>query len=149
MVASNIRIETLTRAAEEIGVEIEVDPLSGSGKRFRVKIRPKVPAEAYTPGGRRRKGEKGDAPYQRTSAAVMFRENRRVHAVCWHGFRDFFRACFAVEPEARFYTALDKWKGSADFEARYRESGCRNIGVPIAPVFAAEACRCGEEGYAG
>ena len=148
MIASGITREALESAARAVGVRVEISTLSGSGLRHRVKVSPDVPAEAYAPSGRRRRGERGDSPYQRTSAAVMFHENRRVHAVCWHGFRDFFRACFASAPAATFRTALDTWRGAEDFEARYRASGHRNIGAPIAPVCAAEACRCGEEGFA-
>jgi hypothetical protein len=148
MLASKVTREALESAAAECGVRVEISTLSGSGLRHRVKVLPKVPAEAYTPSGRRKRGTRGDAPYQRTSAAVMFREGARVHAVCWHGFRDFFRAVYRREPGAIFRTALDTWRGAEDFEARFRASGHRNIGAPIAPVCAAEACRCGEEGLA-
>jgi len=96
---------------------------------------------------RRWKDERGDAHYQRESAGYG-NAGRRVHAVCWHGFRDYFRAVFSKAPDAVFRTAYDTWRGSDDFEARYRESGHRNIGSPIAPVSAAEACRCLEAGLA-
>ena len=149
MQASGITREQLEQAATQVGVSIETDSKNQKGTRHRVKLYPSVPASAMTKGGRRRKGEAGDAPYQRTSASIMFYDNRRVHAVCWHGFRDFFRACFEQEPNAVFRTALDTWKGSEDFEARFAASGHKNIGSQVAPCFAAEACRCGEEGYAG
>jgi len=148
MIASGILREALESAAAECGVRVDINTLSGSGKRHRVKVYPLVSADAYTAGGRRKRGERGDAKYQRTSALVMFHENRRVHAVCWHGFRDFFRACFRLAPDATFKTALDHWRGSADFEARYRASEHRNIGSPVAPVCAAEACRCPLSGFA-
>lgn len=148
MLASKITREALESAAAAVGVRVEISTLSGSGLRHRVKLYPIVPAEALTPSGRRKRGERGDARYQRTSAAVMFREGRRVHAVCWHGFRDFFRAVYRRAPGAIFRTALDTWRGSEDFEARYRASGVRNVGAQIAPVCAAEACRCGEQGIA-
>ena len=99
--------------------------------------------------GRRWKDERGDSRYQRTSASIMFHEDRRVHAVCWHGFRDYFRAVYMRVPGAVFRTAMDTWKGSEDFEARFRASGHKNIGSQAAPVCAAEACRCPSSGYAG
>jgi hypothetical protein len=71
-----------------------------------------------------------------------------VSAVCWHGFRDFFRAVFAQVPEAVFQTAVDTWRGSEDFEARFPASGHRNIGPQIAPVMMADACRCPDRGIA-
>lgn len=145
MIASNVTRETLEAAAAEVGVSISVGALSGSGRRHGVRLYPSVPADCYTPSGRRKRGERGDAPYQRESVGYGT-AGRRVHAVCWHGFRDFFRAVFRREPEARFYTALDTWRGSADFEARFRASGFRNVGPPIAPGSVASACRCPEAG---
>jgi hypothetical protein len=146
MIASNVSLQTLVDAAADIGVEIEASALSASGRRFRVKVSPKVGAEQRTESGRRKRGENGDSAYQRVSWDGA---ERRVHAVCWHGFRDFFRAVFSVEPEARFYTAYDKWLGSEDFEARFRFSGHKNIGSMFSPMLAADACRCPDRGYAG
>lgn len=143
MIASNVTREVLVRAAEAVGVRAEIKPLSGSGRRFRVKLYPVVGPELRTSSGRRR----GDAKYQRTSACVQ-REGRRVHAVCWHGFRDYFRAVFKAAPDAVFRTMTDTWRGAADFEARYRASGARHVGSRMATVCAAEVCRCGEEGMA-
>jgi hypothetical protein len=147
MLASKITAETLRAAADQVGVKVDITTLSGSGLRHRVKVLPIVPPECYTPAGHRRKGDKGNAPYQRESVGY-FTGGRRVHAVCWHGFRDFFRAAFAIEPNAIFRTALDTWNGSADFEARYRKSGYKTKGPPIAPASEVDACRCSEAGEA-
>lgn len=148
MIASNIERSSLEAAAAEVGVKIELDALSNTGMRHRVKLYPIVRPDCFKPNGRRWGGEAGDCKYQRLSAGYGNALENRVHAVCWHGFRDFFRACFRHRPDARFYTAMDKWLGSADFEARFRASGSRNIGCAMEPVAAAEACRCGEEGMA-
>ena len=95
--------------------------------------------------GRRWKDERGDGPYQRESIGFHTGGRRvRVSAVCWHGFRDFFRAVYRREPGAVFRTSVDTWHGSEDFESRYRESGHRNIGSQAAPVTMASACRCPE-----
>jgi hypothetical protein len=51
---------------------------------------------------------------------------------------------FEHEPDTVFRTALDTWNGSADFEARFRESGWRNIGSQFMPQNTADACDCGE-----
>lgn len=138
--------ESRTRLCPICGVKTRIKSESASG--LLVGECSDAAPPARWAGYRRWKDERGDSPYQRISAAVMFREGRRVHAVCWHGFRDFFRAVFKKEPEATFHTALATWKGSKHFEANYRESGHRNIGSQMAPVYAAEACRCGEEGMA-
>ena len=146
MIATGISKEQLEQAAASINVAVDVRPTSGSGRRHRVKVNPLVPSTCYTPSGARKRGEAGNAPYQRISWQA---NGRRCHAVCWHGFRDFFRACFALAPEATFRTAMDTWKGRDDFEARFAASGHRNVGSQSAPMCAAEACVCGEEGYAG
>lgn len=148
MIASKVNAQTLTDAATAIGVRADVETLNAKGTRHRVKLYPIPPATAYTASGRRRKGDAGDAPYQR-EAVGFGSAGRRVHAVCWHGFRDYFRAVYRVEPLAVFRTAVDTWRGSEDFEARHRESGFRNIGPPIAPVEMVNACRCPESGCVG
>lgn len=94
---------------------------------------------------RRWPDERGDTRYQRESVSYS-NAGRRVHAVCWHGFRDYFRAVYRYEPRAWFRTSVDTWRGAEDFEARFRESGYHNIGPRIAPVELASACRCPEAG---
>jgi hypothetical protein len=97
--------------------------------------------------GKRWKDERGDSPFQRESVGYGS-ASRRVHAVCWHGFRDFFRAVYRREPGAVFRTAVATWRGSDDFEARYRASGHKNVGSQAVPVAMAEACRCPDSGRA-
>jgi len=145
MQAKNITAAQLQAAADEIGVMIDSRPLNAKGTRHQVKVSPRVSQDACTASGRRRSGTAGDTPYQRISASP-FNAGRRVHAVCWHGFRDFFRACYARAPETVFRTTLDTWKGQADFEARYPESAAINWGSLAAPVAACNACRCPDTG---
>lgn len=134
MIAKNVSREILEAAAEEIGVRIKnISALNMKGTRWRVSLQPGE-----------WKDEDGDRKYQRISPST----GRRVYAVCWHGFRDFFRACFRQAPDAVFQTALNTWRGSEDFELRYRDSGHRNVGSMMAPCSAAEACVCPESGYA-
>lgn len=136
MQAKNITREQLEHAAECIGVTVDVRTLNNAGTRHQVKVNPGETRDAD-----------GDRKYQRISPS-QFQNGRRVAAVCWHGFRDFFRECFKAAPDAVFRTAMDTWNGSADFEARYRESGHRNVGSQMYPMTAAEACRCPESGMA-
>jgi len=98
--------------------------------------------------GRRWPDERGDGKYQRLSSGYGRALEHRVFAVCWHGFRDFLRAVYRLEPNAVFYTAFDTWRGSEDFEARYQDSGFRNIGSQAMPISACEACRCPGAGHA-
>jgi hypothetical protein len=168
MLASGITRQAIEEAAASIGVRADVSTINAKGTRHRVKLYPIVPPEAYrvvrskgcpartclagepcyhAPRMRRHSDSRGDAPYQRESVGYG-NAGRRVHAVCWHGFRDFFRACFERFPDAVFRTSLDVWRGSADFEARFRDSGHRNVGPRIAPVSIVDACRCPDVGCA-
>ena len=146
MIASHVSRDVLKRAAQVVGVRADITTLSSSGQRHRVKLYPVVPSSAFTSKGRRKSGEKGDAPYQRESVGYGS-AGRRVSAVCWHGFRDYFREVFSQTQGAHFYTSVSTWRGSEDFEARYRQSGYKNIGPPVRPVAMASACRCPESGY--
>ena len=158
MQASKVQRATIEAAAAEIGVAVDITTQNSAGTRHRVKLNSNPPDSAYRPACkwhreqgraeacrcRRWNDERGDAPYQRSDVRG---NDRRVNAVCWHGFRDFFRAVYRIEPGAVFHTAFDTWRGSEDFELRFRESGHRNIGSQMCPMAAAEACRCPQSGY--
>jgi hypothetical protein len=155
MLAKNVTREILESAASKVGVSLDITSLNQKGTRHRVKVN-SLPTEgnyrtATAKDGTtypvRFKDERGDAPYQRESVGYGL-AGRRVSAVCWHGFRDLFRAVFAQVPEAVFATAVDTWRGSEDFEQRFPASGHRNIGPQIAPVMMADACRCPDRGIA-
>lgn len=120
--ASNVRLSTLEVAAYEVGVTLDTSP---KGRQYRVKVNPGKPNK-----------------YQRINAVT----GRKVNAVCWHGFRDFFLAVYRIEPGAKFVTQVDTWNGSADFEARFRESGYRNVGSMMYPVRAIDNCTCPDSG---
>lgn len=148
MIATKVSADVLRRAAEKIGVEAEIETVNQKGTRHRVKLFPLVTEDHLcTKSGRRIEGEKGDAAYQRESTGYGT-AGRRVNAVCWHGFRDYFRAVFAEAPEATFRTSLNTWRGSEDFEKRFLASGYKNIGPRIAPVSIVDACRCPDRGRA-
>lgn len=51
-----------------------------------------------------------------------YRRGRRVHAVCWHGHRDWMRAVFAQCPDALIATQLITYLNAADFEDRHRDT---------------------------
>lgn len=74
-------------------------------------------------------------------------KQRRVHAVCWHGHRDFFRSLFQVAPDASVKTAWAQYNAS-NFEDVFPETGWRNIGSQILPCYACEACDCPDSGSA-
>ena len=67
---------------------------------------------------------------------------RRIHAVCWHGHRDFFRALYALCPEAVIVTALARYEGAAHFERTFPATGATNLGSRAQPMPANRACDC-------
>jgi len=69
---------------------------------------------------------------------------RRVNAVCWHGHRDFMYKMFDKFPHATLKTSIVTYKGLDDFTEKFNETGWKNVGPMIAPVFYREACKCEE-----
>ena len=126
MIASHVTSEILESAATKVGVRAEIRPLNSKGTRFNVKLYPVVTPAMCKPGrlqdgnlgrtDRRYTGEQGDAKYERESVGYSS-AGRRVNAVCWHGFRDFFRAVYEQDSAVTFRTAVDTWKNAADFRA--------------------------------
>ena len=120
----------IEQIAESVGVTIYEHRDVGKAQQFQLR-----------PLDERRDGVK---KYQRRSASP-FDTERKVHAVCWHGHRDFMRALLDRDPDARIksgrYGNLD-WRGWQDFEDRFEMSGYIDIGAPIMPVQMREACFC-------
>lgn len=117
--------------AAEVGVRIHADDISKDGRawNFRLALDTSIP-----------KKESG-YKYQRTSAS-MFHEGRRVAAVCWHGHRDFMRAIFARDPDARIKSHFADYRGARDFEDSFPSTAHRNVGSLMYPMFAKDVCTC-------
>jgi hypothetical protein len=69
----------------------------------------------------------------------------RIHAVCWHGHRDFMRALFDFDSEARLTTAMADYRSREGFNELYPATAWRNIGSQINPLDYANACDCGAD----
>lgn len=106
--------QEIRAAAKAVGVELFGWPnghvsQDGRALRFRLSVDRTQP-----------RGENGELPYQRISQSRMSGiRGRRIAAVCWHGHRDFMRALFRTNPEARIKTALADYRGSEDFERKF------------------------------
>jgi hypothetical protein len=72
-------------------------------------------------------------------------KQRRVHAVCWHGHRDFFRFLFQADSRCVVTTAWAKYTAE-NFESTFPATGYRNTGSQMYPMIAAEACDCPDAG---
>ena len=99
----------------------DIESLNPKGSRFRVKLGVANSREKY---GRRS------------------HSGRRVAALCWHGFRDYFIALFDESPDAVVRTAQATYKGRDGFEASFEATGCVNIGSMAQPMPYFEACDC-------
>jgi hypothetical protein len=113
--------------ADEVGVTLYNRRKDGRALRF--SLRP--PGEKI----------EGDYKYQRTSASG-FHDERRVHAVCWHGHRDYMLAIFKREPEARIKTMWADYRGMDNFMDKYPQTAYQNVGSMMYPRRAYEICNC-------
>lgn len=82
------------------------------------------------------------ARYQRKG--ICNRE-RACAAVCWHGFRDFFRELYRLSPNAYIKTGLALYRNSESFEKVFPGTAFRNIGSTYSPLQISDACWCGQE----
>jgi hypothetical protein len=68
------------------------------------------------------------APYRRKSlherrkADGSFYYPTIAGAVCWHGHRDFFRALYALAPDAEIRTGKATYRGRDHFERTHRDT---------------------------
>jgi hypothetical protein len=123
MVVRKVDKQTLEAAARSVHVSLY--DFKSEGKGFRFTLKP----------------DKGDKDrYKRTSASY-FNQGRRVHAVCWHGYRDYMREVFKTNPDAIFVTAKARYKGSEHFEQIHEQTNT-NIGAPICPMLYTDTCDC-------
>lgn len=71
-----------------------------------------------------------------------YKFERKVNAVCWHGFRDFMREVYQVNSQAVIVTAVIRYDSLAHFERLYPDTGYVNIHSHAKPLYYRDACRC-------
>lgn len=129
MLIRKTNAKAIVGAAIQVGVRVDFSLTGnsrGGGQTFSVKVSPGEDRERW----------------RRVS-----RQGRRIHAVCWHGFRDFFRALYEVTPLAVCKTMYATYDGIEGFEETFPATGWRNIGSSMYPLNAQDACICGEGSY--
>lgn len=141
MLIKNIDPVDLITAAHEIPVGLPYTPYEAEGG-YRARFVPDR-NEEY-------KKENGHYRYQRRSAG-WHNPERKIFALCWHGYREVLREIFKLSPKSKIYTALAKKAGipcytSQNFEEVFEQTGHIEIGAPIMPIQAREACFCSETG---
>lgn len=126
--------DEIRAVATSVGVRIHSD-WNGSGIRkdgcawnFRLAL------------GDEKRGDSG-RKYQRTSTSY-FNEGRKIAAVCWHGHRDFMLALYEHDPNARIKTHWADYRGVEDFREKFGNTGYRNVGSMMYPMFAKDICTC-------
>lgn len=69
----------------------------------------------------------------REHGARLSASGRHTPSVSWEAHRDFMRAVFEQDANARIETGLAIYRGSDDFEAKYLATGHKNIGSQMHP----------------
>lgn len=67
---------------------------------------------------------------------------RRIKAACWHAYRDVLIEVFAINPDARVYTAMAKYKGVDSFNEQFPRTADQNIGSMASPAYMPDLCEC-------
>jgi len=119
--------DTLKEIKSRLNIEIDFNSISSNC--YRVKLVKK----------------KENKNYQRTG----FYNNkngtpRKVNAICWHGFRDFFKELYKHYSTLRVVTANTTYTSIFDFYKNYNQTGYKNIGSMIQPLQYNKACLCDE-----
>lgn len=146
MRASNVSEFQLRQAANQTGVVL--NEVRCIGRQIQFTIRPDraidKPKDGF-PSRRYQLVRSSAFPYSRGAMGVRRDGRRNVWAVCWHGHREFFRALFAIAPEAIVRVAATGQRYTAEnFEETHVPTGGQNIGSRIEPLYRSEACDCRE-----
>ena len=116
---------SINQIANKLGIEIEYNSISGNC--YRVKLIKKKESKNY-----QRKGfynNKNGTP-------------RKVHAICWHGYRDFLIELYKIYSDLRVFTAQITYNNKEDFELKYPDTANINIGSMVQPLSYGNACFC-------
>lgn len=125
--------EQLIGAAQYVGVRAIDIRKDGRAVRFTIKTSGPRP-----PFGRL-------SQIRRLLASGEYKQRVVPGAVCWHGHRAFYRAVFALDPDARIQTALADYRGVAAFEREHRTTGMKGGGYYNSSILPyQQACVCEE-----
>ena len=91
----------------------------------------------------KRAGRADHPEYQRVGfSRAANGKRRRIASVCWHGYGQFMREVFRMDPDARISTGHETYRGLADFQAKAPATGDHNIGSQVDPMRFEDACLC-------
>ena len=133
LIIRGVTADQLRDAAAEVGVLLRY--ITPKGRGWQLTLKPDVQRRPSKHGYGRILPE---TRYQRRGVY----KGQRIDAVCWHGHRDFMRAIFQMNPDAVIISSWARYNGSVDFEEKLQETGRRNLGSVVCPMYAQEACFC-------
>lgn len=81
------------------------------------------------------------AKYSRSSYSYGFSTPRRGPWLCYHGFEEFIRQCFA-RGAARIKSTMGDWHSLGEFESALPELEYRNAGSVVFPIAMGADCPC-------
>jgi hypothetical protein len=143
MIITGITVEDFRQAVAKAGIAYDDNLARSHRPRVqRYPFRRSRGAEKYRLSALRPQGHEspraGAAPVgERTTA-----EQRRINAVCWHGYRDALIEVFNINPDAKVRTAMAKYLGRDSFYEEFPSTGRKNIGSLMYPVTMPETCDC-------
>lgn len=114
-----------------IRAKVKLNEFRTQGRGFRFTLRP-IPVA----------GDPKQKHWQRLNHQLI----RRVHAVCWHGHREFMRELYALAPDTVIITTFARYEGSAHFEATHAGTRHHQIGSQMEPCSIGDACECDTNG---
>lgn len=139
-------VDTVSRDRYDGNLKVQRDAIDLHGKRApRIRARVTVASVGFHEGlptdktlkGVRRSGSE-------FSRSAKTGKTQRIHAACWHAYRDVLTELFDRYPNAIARTAMAKYEGKDGFERNYPNTGDTNIGSMMYPMCAADACDCWE-----
>ena len=128
MIVRGLSMDDIVRVVNSVP-NVKLQHIFKVGKGFNVKL-----GVAST--------KNGEAFYRLSPSAM--RPDKKVSALCWHGFRAVIREWYAVNPSAVIITAMARYDNFYSFAAKHSASGDRNVGSAMHPRRYRDACACKE-----
>lgn len=67
---------------------------------------------------------------------------RKICACCWHGYRDFLKELFEINPNIKVISCHANYDGKDGFYQNFPDTGYKNIGSMMQPLNMMDACEC-------
>jgi len=78
----------------------------------------------------------------RDMGAKLGFSGKHTVAACWHVHRDFLKNLFESSPSVKVKTCIAVYDGKDGFEKNYPDTGYKNIGSIMNPIYFKDSCEC-------